>query len=94
MTFWVAGAVVGSAYLGSRASGQAADTQAAAADRAAELQNQQYQQTRADQAPFRQGGLAAQNRLMTLLGIGGSEPSSGGGGGVDAAFVIAMATVL
>ena len=82
MTFWVAGAVVGSAYLGSRASGQAADTQAAAADRAAELQNQQYQQTRADQAPFRQGGLAAQNRLMTLLGIGGSEPSSGGGGGM------------
>lgn len=76
------GATLASSYMGSRAATKAGETQAGAARDAAELQNEQYQQTRADQAPFRQGGLAAQNRLMTLLGIGGQAPSSGGGGGM------------
>jgi hypothetical protein len=77
----VGGATLGSAFLGSRAASGAAATQSAAADRAAQLSNEQYQQTRADQAPFRQGGLTAQNRLMTLLGIGGAQAGGGGGGG-------------
>jgi hypothetical protein len=62
------------------AQGAAAAT-AAATDEATKLQREMYQQTRADQAPFREGGLEAQNRLMTLLGIGGQTPATGGGGG-------------
>ena len=66
MTFWVAGAVVGSALIGGNASSNAASTQAAAADRAAELQNQQYQQTRQDQMPWMQAGQTALNALTPL----------------------------
>lgn len=77
---WVAVAIGGSALLGAYSSNKAAKAQAGAADRAGQLQQDQYEQTRQDQAPFRQGGLEAQNRLMTLLGIGGRAPSSGGNG--------------
>jgi hypothetical protein len=93
MTFWVAGAVVGSSLIGASAAKGAAKTQSAAADRAAELANEQYYQTRADQAPFRAGGLEAQNRLMTLLGLGGKTPATGatGGGGGSVAGMIANA---
>jgi len=79
---WIIPAVIGgSAVLGAFSSKSAADTQAGAANRASDISNEQYQQTRADQAPFRQGGLTAQNRLMTLLGIGGAQAGGGGGGG-------------
>jgi hypothetical protein len=77
---WVAVAIGGSALLGAYSSNKAAKAQAGAADRAGQLQQDQYEQTRQDQAPFRQGGLEAQNRLMTLLGIGGRAPSTGGNG--------------
>lgn len=66
MTFWVAGAVVGSSLIGANASGRAASTQAAAANNAAELQNQQYQQTRQDQMPWMQAGQTALNALTPL----------------------------
>jgi len=59
----VATAIVGSAILGSNASKSAADTQAAASDRASQLSNEQFQQTRADQAPW----LAAGGRALTKL---------------------------
>ena len=83
MTFWVAGAVVGSAYLGSRASSKAADTQAAAADRASEAQERMFERQVQLSEPWRQSGVAAQNQLLTLLGIApqGATPSTGGGGG-------------
>lgn len=87
MPWMMALAVGGSALLGASASKSAASTQAAAADRAAELQNAQYQQTRQDQMPFRQGGLTAQNRLMTLLGIQPEQPPVGGGGNNVAGMV-------
>jgi hypothetical protein len=38
-----------------------------------DLSNGQFQQTRADQAPFREAGITSQNRLMSLLGIGGDS---------------------
>ena len=76
---YVATAIGGSAILGAYSANKASKTQAAAANRAADISQQQYEQTREDQAPFRQGGLTAQNRLMTLLGIGGQAPSTGGG---------------
>jgi hypothetical protein len=66
MTFWVAGAVVGSALIGSNASSQAASTQAAASDKAAQLQYQQFQETKALQEPWRQAGIGALNKLIPL----------------------------
>jgi hypothetical protein len=80
---WVATAIVGSAVVGASASKSAAKTQAGAAAQASDVQQRQYEQTREDQAPFRQGGLIAQNRLMTLLGLAPPEaPREGGGSGV------------
>jgi len=66
MTFWVAGAVVGSALIGGNAASSAASTQAGAANRAADISNEQYQQTRADQAPWRAAGETALNQLIPL----------------------------
>jgi hypothetical protein len=81
------GLTAGSMLGGSRAASSAGASQAAAADRAAQLSNEQYYQTRADQAPFREGGLAAQNRLMTLLGISpAAAPVGNGGGGGGGGF--------
>jgi hypothetical protein len=65
-----AASVVGS-VVSAGAAGSAASTQAKAADRAAELQNEQYLKNIELQEPFRQAGLLGQNRLMTLLGLGG-----------------------
>jgi hypothetical protein len=73
MTFWVAGAVIGSSLIGGSAAKSAASTQSAAADRAAELQNQQYQQTRADQEPWRQAGI---NALGVMQQTAGNVPGA------------------
>jgi len=64
MTFWTAGAIVGSALLGANASRNAASTQAAAAGQAADISNQQYYQTREDQRPFREAGINALPQLQ------------------------------
>lgn len=53
----------------SKAAQSAADTQAAAADRATQLQSQIYQQTRQDQEPWRQTGVAALNTLNGRFGL-------------------------
>lgn len=66
MTFWVAGAVVGSSLIGASAARGAASSQSDAANRAADLQNQQYQQTRQDQMPWMQAGQTALNALTPL----------------------------
>jgi hypothetical protein len=79
MTFWVAGAVVGSSLIGANAASRAASAQSNAANRASDLSNAQYYQTREDQAPFREAGLTAQNRLMSLLGVGGDPNAAGYG---------------
>ena len=64
MTFWVAGAVVVSSAIGANAASKAAGTQAAASDRAAELQNQQFQQNIQRQQPFYQAGVNALPELV------------------------------
>ncbi len=51
------------------ASDRAAGAQRRAARDAAALQQQAYARQEDLQEPFRQGGMAAQNRLMTLLGL-------------------------
>ena len=81
MTFYVAGAVVLSSVVGGSSARSAAKTQAAAADRAAELQQQQFERQVELQAPFREAGLTAQNRLMTLLGL--APQGVTGKGGLD-----------
>lgn len=66
MTFWVAGAVVGSAVIGGMAAGDAASTQAASADRSADLQYKQWQESTALQEPWRKAGEGALNKLIPL----------------------------
>lgn len=69
----VAAAVVGAAVVGGVASnmaaGSAADAQQSAADSANATSMAQYNQTRADNAPFLANGTAASNRLAQLLGL-------------------------
>lgn len=70
MAGFVAAAVVGGAYLSSQASKKAAGTQAAAADRASDAQERMFERQVELQEPFREAGMAGQNRLMELLGLG------------------------
>ena len=63
MAWMTAAAIVGSSLISSNAASNAGEAQAAASDRAAELQNQQYQQTRQDQMPWLQAGGRALNKL-------------------------------
>jgi hypothetical protein len=74
MTFIVAGTALASAAIGASASRSAARTQAAAADRASELQREQFDRQVELQEPWRRSGIAAQNQLLTLLGINPNPP--------------------
>ena len=66
MTFWVAGAVVGSAVIGGVASSKAASTQAAAADRASEAQERMFERQVELSEPWRKAGETALNKLVPL----------------------------
>ena len=66
MAGWVAGAVAVSGYLGSQAAKKGGEEQANAARYAADLSQQQYEQTRADQMPFLEAGKGALNQLIPL----------------------------
>lgn len=66
MTFWVAGAVVGSAVIGGIASNKAAGTQAAAADRAAAGQERMFERQVELSEPWRKAGEQALNKLIPL----------------------------
>ena len=68
MSGWVAGSVVVGGLISANASKSAAQTQANAANNAADIQNQQYQQTRADQAPFREAGYTALGKMQNMAG--------------------------
>ena len=61
-------AILGSSVIGAASSKSAANTQASAADRAAELQRQQFEQTRADQEPWRQAGINALGEMQRTAG--------------------------
>lgn len=67
---------VAGGVLASSASKDAAGTQADAANNASALSQANYQQTRADAAPFRSTGVAGNATLASLLGLGGT-PNSG-----------------
>lgn len=68
---WVATAVIGSAVIGAGVqiwgANKAADTQKANADRVAQMQQDQYKQTREDLAPYRAVGTDAAGRLTSRL---------------------------
>jgi hypothetical protein len=64
---WMAIATIGGALLGSQANKSAAQTQANAAAEATAAQERMYNQTRADQEPFRLAGVEAVNKLKPLL---------------------------
>jgi hypothetical protein len=73
MSGWVAGAVAVTGYMGSQAAKKAGESQAGAARDAAALSNEQYYQTREDQAPFREAGYRA---LGTLERTAGNVPGA------------------
>jgi len=70
MAGFVAAAVVGSALIGSSASKSAANTQAGAARDATAAQERMFERQVELQEPFREAGMAGQNRLLQLLGLG------------------------
>ena len=74
-----AAAAIFGASKASSAAKSAAATQAAAADRATELQREQFERQVELQEPWRRSGIAAQNQLLTLLGINPNPPSRAGG---------------
>ena len=64
MTFWTAGAILGSSLIGGMAASDAASVQAGASDRAAELQYKQNQENIARQKPFYDVGVNALPELV------------------------------
>lgn len=64
MPWMIPAALIGSSLLGANAASKAGNAQAAASDRAAELQNQQYQQNVQRQKPFYDVGVNALPELV------------------------------
>lgn len=76
----VAGPILGG-LMGSDSASNAANIQQQGTDKAVAETQRQYNQTRADLAPYRDAGSAALSRLRSLLGLDGGGGSGGGGGG-------------
>lgn len=66
MTFWTAGAIAVSSLVGADAARSTGNKQAGATRYGADLAQQQYEQTRADQMPFMEAGKTALNKLIPL----------------------------
>jgi hypothetical protein len=73
-----ASSLAGGAIAG-KASKRAARTQEQAARDATAAQQRMFEEQKALQEPFRQGGLTAQQEIMQLLGIGGDKAATGYG---------------
>lgn len=63
MSWWTAGAIIGSSVIGSNAASSAGEAQAGATREAAQLTNDQFQQTRQDQMPWLKAGERALTKL-------------------------------
>jgi hypothetical protein len=82
----IAGAAsIGGGLMASSGAKKAANTQAQAARDAQAAQERMFERQIALQEPFRQGGMTAQNRLFTLLGLdpNAGRPAAPSGGGVQ-----------
>lgn len=66
MPWMMAAAIGGSALLGASSSRSAAKTQAASADRAADLEREMFERNIELNAPFREAGITALNKLTPL----------------------------
>jgi hypothetical protein len=86
MAGFVAAAVVTSAVLGSKASKSAASTQAGAARDATDAQERMFERQVELQEPFREAGMAGQNRLLELLGLGKDKTAADFGKYASAEF--------
>jgi len=84
MPFFTGAAILGSAVIGSMAAGSASRSQAQAAGEATQaqrdianeqvaLQREQYLKNLELNAPFREAGLTAQNKLLGYLGLGAGD---------------------
>lgn len=79
MSFWVAGAVAGSAIIGAVGSNAAASTQAAGQQTAANTQLSMFNTINQQEQPFIQAGYGATSRLSDLLGTSGNQGAAGYG---------------
>lgn len=79
MSFFVAGAIIGSALLGSSAAGDAAATQAQGQQQAAQTQLGMFNTINAQEQPFIQAGYGATTKLNDLLGTSSNTGASGYG---------------
>jgi len=88
---FIIGAVIGAGAsliggaMASSAASKAAKTQAQSADKATALEKQMYEENVVRQKPFYDAGVAGQNRLVTLLGLGG-DPNAEGYGSLMKSF--------
>lgn len=73
----IVAAGVGGAAISAHAANNAADAQTAAAGQANQTQLQMYNQTRTDQAPWRQAGGQALGALSQFYGLGGLGAQTG-----------------
>lgn len=71
MTFWVAGAIVGSAVIGGIGANKAAGAQAGAANEATQLQREQWQRQQENQAPWLAAGTNALAQMTAGTQPGG-----------------------
>lgn len=71
-----AGGAIAGGVIASRAAGKAADYQTDAAKIAADLQREMHQTSRADLAPWREGGAQAINVLRQKMGLDYYDPSA------------------
>lgn len=82
---FILGAVIGAgasligASMASNAAQKAADTQAASSDKAVKLQREMWLKNLELNAPFREAGLSAQNRLLDYLGLSKNTGAEGYG---------------
>ena len=72
-------ASLGSGLIGAYGATKAADTSAAASANALALQKQIYDQQTALNAPYNAAGVTAQNKMLSLLGLGGDTTAPGYG---------------
>ena len=75
MTFWVAGAIAGSAVIGGVTANKAASTQADAANRATDVQRDIFERQVQLQEPWRQAGINALGRMQSGDVMGYMDPS-------------------
>lgn len=74
-----AGASLAGGLMGASASSKAAKAQTQAAEQSAALQREMFNKQIELQAPFREAGLTAQNRLLQYLGLSGAPGEAGYG---------------